>query len=85
MEKIIIDYIKNEFHGGRTDLEIFPEDDLLTSGLVESMSMMRLIQFIEEEFKIKVAPQDMTIENFLNVEAMCNYINQCKAVLKDEQ
>jgi len=80
MEETIINYIKNEFHGGRADLEIAPEDDLLTSGLVESMSMMRLIQFIEQQFEIKVAPQDMTIENFMNVEVMTNYINQCKAI-----
>jgi len=78
MEQIIINYIKNEFHGGRPDLEILPEDDLLASGLVESMSMMRLIQFIEQEFEIKVAPQDMTIENFINVEAMVDYVERNK-------
>lgn len=79
MEETIINYIKNEFHGGKSDLEILPEDDLLASGLVESMSMMRLIQFIEEEFSIKVAPQDMTIDNFINVEAITNYIKQSKS------
>ncbi len=76
MEELIIDYIKNEFHNGRSDLEIEPEDDLLSSGLIESMSMMRLIQYIEQQFKIKVSPQDMTIENFFTVEAMVNYIEQ---------
>jgi len=78
MEQIIIKYIKSEFHRGRADLEILPDDDLLASGLVESMSMMRLIQFIEQEFGINVAPQDMTIENFMNVEVITKYIKQCK-------
>lgn len=79
MENIIINYIKSEFHGDNPDLDIHPEDDLLTAGLVDSMGMMRLIQHIEEQFEIRVAPQDMTIENFITVEAMSNYIQQCKA------
>lgn len=78
MEQIIIDYIKNEFHGDNPDLELYPEDDLLSAGLVDSMGMMRLIQHIEEQFDIKVAPQDMTIENFITVAAMCDYVKKCK-------
>ena len=84
MEQTLINYIKEEFHRGRSDLEILPEDDLLASGLVESMNMMRLIHFIEQQFEIKVAPQDMTIENFINVEAMTNYINQFKTLTSHE-
>ena len=74
MNQTIINYIKEELHSGRTDLQIEPQDDLLGSGLVESMGMMRLIQFIEEKYDFKVSPQDMTIENFMTVEAMTNYI-----------
>lgn len=78
MDQIIIGYIIKELHNGRADLEIVAEDDLLGSGLVESMGMMRLIQFIEEEFNFKVAPEDMTIDNFMTVEAMVNYIEETK-------
>lgn len=80
MDQIIIKYIIEKLHGGDKDLEITPEDDLLGGGLIESMGMMRLIQFIEEEFEVKVAPQDMTFENFMTVEAMVNYIEQTKQV-----
>ncbi|MEL6864725.1 MAG: acyl carrier protein [Bacteroidota bacterium] len=78
MDQIIIKFITGELHGGREDVSIAPEDDLLGSGLVESMDMMRLIQFIEEEFELKVPMQDMTIENFMTVEAMVKYIEQSK-------
>jgi len=74
MNETIINYIIQELHGGAEDLDIMPEDDLLGSGLVESMGMMRLIQFIEETHGFKVAPQEMTIENFMTVEAMVSYI-----------
>jgi len=76
MDHKIINFIKTELHGGKADLEIFPEDDLLGGGLIESMGMMRLIQYLEEEFEITIPPQDMTIANFMTVDAMVNYIKQ---------
>ncbi len=78
MNETIINFIIEKLHDGRTDLEISPEDDLLGSGLIESMAMMRLIAFIEEEYSIKVSPQEMTIENFMTVEAMVNFVNRVK-------
>ena len=78
LEQKIINYILEELHGGQSDVEISPEDDLLGSGLVESMGMMRLIQFVEDDNGIKVAPQDMTIENFMTVAAMVRYIDRAK-------
>ena len=78
MNETIINFIIQEMHGGAEDLDIMPEDDLLGSGLVESMGMMRLVQFIEETYDLKVPPQDMTIENFMTVEAMVNYIQSKK-------
>jgi len=78
MQNKIIAYIKTELHGGDTTLDIDPEDDLLGSGLVESMGMMRLIQYVEEEFEVTVEPQDMTIENFMTVAAMVEFIDSRK-------
>lgn len=75
----MISYIKDELHAGESDLEISPEDDLLGSGLVESMGMMKIIGFIEDQFGITVPPKDMTIENFLTIDAMVRYISGKKA------
>ena len=34
--------------------------------------------FIEEKFEVKVPPQDMTIENFMTVGAIGNYLERLK-------
>lgn len=78
MDKELIGYIKDELHPGEAGLDISPQDDLLGSGLVESMGMMKIIGFIESRYGIVVPPRDMTIENFLTVEAMVNYISSRK-------
>lgn len=78
METTIIDFIKNDIHNGRGDLTIDPADDLLTSNLLGSMEMVRVIEFIESNFAIKVEPQDMTIDNFITVQAMTDYVKSVR-------
>lgn len=78
MNEIILKYIEEQILTSQSKVELAPEDDLLTSGLIDSMGMMKLIGFIENEFDFKVPPQDMTIENFMTVEAMSNYLSQRK-------
>ena len=44
MDEIIIKYIKEELNRDRKEFELNAEEDLLGSGLVESVSMLQLIQ-----------------------------------------
>lgn len=50
-------------------------DDLLASGLVDSMGMMRFIRFIEERFTLKVPPEDLVLENFSSLDAITTYLS----------
>jgi acyl carrier protein len=74
MNNIIINYIKNQLIVGTEDIEIDAEDDLLGSGLVDSLGMMKLISFIEKEFELKIPAQDMVIENFMTVACISDYL-----------
>jgi acyl carrier protein len=74
----LIKYIEDEILAGQ-DIQLEADEDLLGSGLLDSLAAMRLIAYIEKEFDIKVPPQDMTIENFMTVEAIANYLGSVKA------
>lgn len=71
----IIAYIANTLASEPLDDNLEPEDDLLGSGILDSMGMMKLIAFIENEYDLKVAPDEMVIENFMTVENIVEYIN----------
>lgn len=75
---ILIGYIHERLLNGNTEVTVSPDADLLSSGLVDSIGMMQLIGFIEEEFDIKVPPEDMVIENFLTIDAISSYIERRK-------
>ena len=78
MSKILIQYIQEQLLVN-PDIEISKEDDLLGSGLVDSMGMIKLITFIEKEFDIAIPPQDMIIENFMTVAYIEQYLKQRKS------
>jgi len=75
MSDIIIDYIVQELLAGR-DSSINVDEDLLGSGLIDSMGIMRLIAFLENQFGTTIPPQDMTIENFMTVSDIEQYLSR---------
>ncbi len=77
MTDIIIQYIKNEILNDPNTV-LTAQDDLLGSGLVDSMGFVRIIAFLEEEYDITIPPTDMVIEYFMNIEAMSNYVARLK-------
>jgi len=52
------------------------DDDLLLSGLVDSLGVVRLVTFIETEFHVVVPPEDVVLENFQTLTAMSEYLQR---------
>ena len=78
MTEKIITYIESELLNGQDNIQLTPDEDLLTTGLIDSLGIMKLIAWLEEEFSVKIPPEDMTIENFLSPEVIENYIGTLK-------
>ena len=38
------------------------------------MGVMKLVGFIEDEFDVKIPPEDIVIENFTDVDAITRYL-----------
>jgi acyl carrier protein len=51
------------------------DDNLLLSGLVDSLGVMRLISYVEQHFSIHVPPEDVTIDHFRSIRAIAEYID----------
>ncbi len=78
MEETIIKHIEQELAQEEIEDGLEASEDLLGSGILDSMAMVKLIAFIEDTFEINVLPEEMIIENFMNVEAIVNYISSKK-------
>jgi acyl carrier protein len=52
------------------------DEELLLSGLVDSLGAVRLINFVESELSVQVPPEDVVIEHFQSINAIAAYLNQ---------
>ncbi len=75
MKERIIQYIKHEICNEPLE-GIDVQDDLLGSGIVDSMGMMKLVLFLENEFKVQISTEDMTVENFMTVKNIMEYLSK---------
>lgn len=69
-------YISHELLGNGQTLEVTDDENLLGSGLIDSIGMMSLVVFIESELNIDVPPEDVTIEHFLSLNAIDEYLTK---------
>lgn len=51
--------------------EITANTPLFSSGLLDSMSMLRLVSMLERSMGIAVSPGEITIETFDNLDRIC--------------
>lgn len=75
MEEKILSYIHEQLLDVDMDEDLDSETDLLGSGILDSLGMVQLIAFVEKEFDVNVEPEDMVIENFMDINCICNYIS----------
>ena len=71
---VLITFIDEELLLGQYDEPLESETNLLLTGLVDSLGIMRLVLHIEEALGIDVPPEDIILENFLTVADMARYL-----------
>jgi len=75
IKDLILDYVKKEYLEDE-DEEITYDTPLISSGYVDSFSMVSLLVFLENKFKIKIPPSKATPEAFESVNNIVALVNQ---------
>ncbi len=75
LESTLTSFVQEELLADRPELSLTPDDDLLGTGLVDSLGVMRIVQFLDQEHGVRVQPADITLENFLTVRRIAAYAN----------
>ena len=67
----LIEMITSEITFGAA---VEPGTDLLLTGLVDSIGVVRIVAWLEQELGIEIDPTDVLLENFQTVTAMLAYL-----------
>ncbi len=74
METVINDYISRELVQDPALVPLADEAPLLESGILDSLTLLRLVVFLEERFGITMGDADLLPENFASVNTICAYL-----------
>ena len=67
LKKMIIDYVKQEYLEEDSEEDVDENTPLISSGIVDSFSMVSLKTFLEKKFDIKIPDEKATTEAFDSV------------------
>lgn len=71
MEDVILEYVRNEYlDDDDDDIELTAETRLISSGIVDSFSMVSLKRFLEKKYSIAIPDADATPEAFDSVKSI---------------
>ncbi len=77
-KQFLLDYIKTEFLSN-TEIEGFNEDTpLVSSRIMDSISTIQLVDFIEKEFEVEFFHHEVDQENLDSVNLMWEFIKSKK-------
>jgi acyl carrier protein len=75
----VLDYVVDEYVEDDDDLEIDPDTPLITSGIVDSFSMVSLKAFLEKTYSITLPDTEATPETFNTVSSIVALVKKHQA------
>jgi acyl carrier protein/D-alanine--poly(phosphoribitol) ligase subunit 2 len=74
MHKTVLEYVKREYL--EDDQEISLDSPLISSGIVDSFSMVSLKRFLEKKYSISIPDDKATPEAFDTVNKICVLVHE---------
>jgi acyl carrier protein len=75
-KQMIIDYVKKEFLDEDSEVEVTENTPLISSGIVDSFSMVSLKTFLEKKYKISIPDDKATPEAFDSVNKIMELLKE---------
>ena len=56
--------------------DLQPEEDIFALGFVNSLLAMQLVAFVEKEFGVQIADEDLDLDNFRSIRAISSLVDR---------
>ena len=75
------EYIITQFMYDQANARLDPDTDLLNDGIVDSMGILQVVNFLEEKFGVQVSDDEITPENFRSLRVLTEFVEQRRGAL----
>ena len=72
----IREYIIQEMLKGKSISELWDDDQLVESGIIDSLGIMSLLSFVEEKFAIQIQGEDLIPDNFESINSIAALVDR---------
>jgi acyl carrier protein len=76
MENAILDYIRNEYLEDDDEVELTASTPLISSGIVDSFSLVSLKRFLERKYQISIPDEEASAEAFDTVASITRLVRK---------
>ena len=74
VKSVVETYIVDELLQGNTSEKFSGTTDLIEEGFLDSLGIMSMVGFLEEQFAIHIDAEEVTIENFETLDSICELV-----------
>ncbi len=75
-QELISNFIAKEFLQDTSEVNEIPEDlNLIDSGIVDSLGLLRIVAFLEEELQVIIEPEAMVPDNLNSICAITRMVS----------
>lgn len=78
-ERAIRNFIRNELNAAGNLAALDAGDSLFALGLLDSLAVMKIVAFCEEEFDIAIPDEELMPDNFESVRTLARLIERIKS------
>ena len=79
IKDVVLEYVIDEYVDEDDDIEVEADTALISSGLVDSFSMVSLKAFLERTYDIKIPDEDASPEAFDTVNSIVKIVEKYKS------
>lgn len=76
MKEVVLEYIVDEYLDEDEEDEVSCDSPLISSGIVDSFSMVSLKRFLENRYKVSLPDDEATPEAFDTVNSICKLVKK---------
>jgi acyl carrier protein len=73
-------YVLEQFLYARTDVRLSESEPLFERGIVDSMGVVELVQFLENEYDILIDDDEVTEQHFRSLRSIAEFVCSKRAI-----
>jgi acyl carrier protein len=74
IQNVIIEFIRDNFIAGRSDVVIDHDLSLIEKGIMDSTGVLELVEFLESTYSIKVEDEELIPENLETISNIIKFL-----------